>query len=258
MPELSANLSMLFTDLPFMLRFSAAAQAGFRLVEIQFPYAWNARDILSQLQEHDLELVLFNLPVGEWEAGDRGIAANWDRREEFLAGLDQAMEYADVLQPRAINLLAGASDETAVNDLALLQNIRIAAETLAEEGLTLLMEPINTVDVPGFALPTAFAALDVIAEIDAANIRLQLDLYHALTMNEDPLQILHEHTDMIGHIQIADVPGRHEPGTGEIDWDVFFATLEAVDYRGVVGLEYIPIDDTNASFSLLKNRGFLN
>ncbi len=258
MPVISANLSMLFTEVPFMQRFAAAAHAGFSAVEFQFPYAWNARDIRAQLQEHDLDLILFNLPAGNWDAGDRGIAANWDRREEFRAGIDQAMSYVDVLQPKAVNLLAGASEDTDENDLALLQNIRLAAEALGDEGVMLVIEPINTIDVPGFALPRAFAALDVISEIDATNVKLQLDVYHALKMDEDPMLLLQDHIEEIGHIQIADVPGRHQPGTGVVDWRVFFAALESLGYEGAVGLEYIPEGDTDSSFGLLKELGILN
>lgn len=258
MPQISANISMLFTELPFMQRFAAAARAGFRAVELQFPYEWNARDIRAQLQEHDLELVLFNLPAGDWQAGDRGLAANWQRRDEFRAGLETAMTYVDVLQPTAVNLLAGASEDIDENDLALLQNIRIAAEALQEEGVTLLVEPINTIDVPGFALPTAFAALDVISEIDATNVLLQLDVYHALRMGEDPVALLREHVDEIGHMQIADVPGRHQPGTGEVDWAVFFRAVEGYGYTGWIGLEYIPEGPTETSLNHLKQMGVLH
>lgn len=258
MPQLSINLSMLFTELPFMQRFAAARAAGFDAVEIQFPYSHAAKDIRAQLQEHDLELVLFNLPAGDWEAGDRGIGANWARRDEFRAGLDLAMEYVDILQPTFVNLLAGACDDIDENDLALLQNIRISAESLAEEGVTLLVEPVNTHDVPGFALPTSFAAIDVISEIEAPNIQLQLDVYHALRMDEDPVQIIRDHVEEIGHIQIADVPGRHQPGTGDVDWHLLFTVLDGAGYKGRVGLEYIPEGPTEDSFALLKELGLLN
>ena len=258
MPRISVNLSMLFTELPFMQRFSAARTAGFSAVEIQFPYPYSARDIKAQLEEHELELVLFNLPAGDWDAGDRGIGADWSRREEFRAGLDTALEYVDVLHPPVVNFLAGASEDSDENDLALLQNIRIAGEELAEEGVTMVVEPVNTIDVPNFALPTAFAALDIISEIDNENIKLQLDVYHALQMNEDPLEIIKEHVDQIGHIQIADVPGRHQPGTGMIDWKVFFTALESLGYEGAVGLEYIPEGPTAESFATLKNLGILD
>ena len=258
MTDLCPNLSMLYTELPFLERFGAAAHSGFSAVEFQFPYDYPAKVIRDQLLEHNLDLVMFNLPAGDWQAGDRGIAADWGRRFEFRDGLDRALEYVDVLHPRALNLLAGVSDETDENDLALLQNVRIAAEALAEEGLTLLVEPINTIDVPGFALPTAYAALDVIAEEDLTNVRLQLDVYHAIRMGEDPMDLLREHAEEIGHIQIADVPGRHQPGTGEIDWQLFFAALPVVGYEGAIGLEYIPEGPTASSFSLLKSLGAVN
>lgn len=258
MPQLSVNISMLFTELPFMQRFAAVRAAGFSAVEIQFPYAFPARDIRAQLEEHNLDLVLFNLPAGDWEAGDRGIAANWARRDEFRAGLDTAMEYVDELHPTVVNLLAGASDDIDENDLALLQHIRIAAEELGEEDVKLVVEPVNTFDVPNFALPTAFAALDVISEIENENIGLQLDVYHALRMDEDPIAIIRENIEQIGHIQIADVPGRNQPGTGDIDWRVFFDALEKLEYTGAVGLEYIPDGPTADSFSVLKELGLLN
>lgn len=258
MAQLSVNLSMLFTELPFIQRFAAARAAGFSAVEVQFPYNHSARDIRAQLEEHELELVLFNLPAGDWEAGDRGIGANWARREEFKEGLETALEFVDELRPRAVNLLAGASEDIDENDLALLQNIRISAEELAEEDVLLLVEPVNTIDVPDFALPTAFAALDVISEIENDNIALQLDIYHALQMDENPLELISEHLDQIGHIQIADVPGRHQPGTGDIDWKMFFDTLEKLEYQGAIGLEYIPDGRTEESFSKLKELGLLD
>lgn len=258
MPLISANLSVLFTEIPFMQRFAAAATSGFKAVEIQFPYAFNAKDIRAQLQEHALDLALFNLPAGDWDAGDRGIAAKWARRNEFRAGIDIALEYAEILKPRAINLLAGASEETDENDLALLQNIRLASEALSEEAITLVIEPVNTIDVPAFALPRAKAALDVIAELDIPNVKLQLDVYHALMMEEDPIELLKEHIEDIGHIQIADVPGRHQPGTGVVDWRVFFASLAVLGYEGAVGLEYIPEGSTESTFETLKELGVLN
>lgn len=258
MLQLSVNISMLFTEIPFMQRFAAVKAAGFSAVEIQFPYDHSARDIRAQLEEHELELVLFNLPAGDWDAGDRGIGANWARRDEFREGLETAMEFVDELRPNVVNLLAGASEDIDENDLALLQNIRISAEELAEEDVMLVVEPVNTFDVPDFALPTAFAALDVISEIENDNIRLQLDVYHALRMSEDPLEILKDHIEQIGHIQIADVPGRHQPGTGDVDWRAFFDALEKLEYEGAVGLEYIPDGPTEDSFTTLKELGLLN
>jgi hydroxypyruvate isomerase len=175
MPKLAANLTMLFTDVPFLDRFERAARAGFTAVEFQLPYDFPAADIAEQLTRHDLHLALFNLPAGDWAGGDRGIAANAARQEEFRAGVAQAIEYAQVLQPERINLLAGASEASPENDLALLQNIRYAAEELADYNFDLTIEPVNTFDVPDFAVPTARAAFDLIDEMELSNLSLQLD-----------------------------------------------------------------------------------
>ncbi|MCO5216423.1 MAG: TIM barrel protein [Thermomicrobiales bacterium] len=258
MLTLCPNLTLLYPELPFLDRFAAAAAAGFKAVEFQFPYDYKANELRDRLNAHDLDLIMFNLPAGDWAAGDRGLGSIWARRDEFARGLETALEYADILHPKAMNLLAGISEEADENDLALLQNSRIAAEALAEEGLTLLVEPINTRDMPGFALPTAFAALDMIAELDQPNVMLQLDVYHAITMGEDPLDLLREHADQIGHIQIADVPGRHHPGSGSLDWIVLFKALTASGYQGAVGLEYFPEGDTDSGFSLLKQLGVMD
>lgn len=258
MPTLCPNLTLLYPEQPFLDRFAAAAASGFKAVEFQFPYDYAVRDIRDRLDAYGLDVIMFNLPAGNWAAGDRGLGSIWARRDEFARGLELALEYADVLHPKAMNLLAGISEETDENDLALLQNSRIAAEELAEEGLTLLVEPINTRDMPGFALPTAYATLDMIAEIDQPNVMLQLDIYHAVTMGEDPLDLLREHAERIGHIQIADVPGRHQPGSGSLDWEVLFRALDATGYRGAVGLEYIPEGETDAGFSALKQLGVMH
>lgn len=258
MPTLCPNLTLLYPELPFLDRFAAAAASGFGAVEFQFPYDVPAHEIRNRLDTYGLDLVMFNLPAGDWAAGDRGLGSIWARRDEFARGLELALTYVDVLHPNAMNLLAGVSEETDENDLALLQNTRIAAEALAEEGLTLLVEPINTRDVPGFALPTAKAAVDVIAEIDQPNVKLQMDVYHAIRMKEDPFFLVSEHADLIGHIQIADTPRRHEPGTGSFPWSAFFRELAASGYQGAVGLEYIPEGDTDGGFSLLKQLGVMH
>lgn len=258
MSVLCPNLTLLYPELPFLDRFAAAAASGFGAVEFQFPYEVSADEIKSRLDTYGLDLVMFNLPAGNWAAGDRGLGSIWARRDEFARGLETALEYADVLHPNAMNLLAGISEETDENDLALLQNTRLAAEALAEEGLMLLIEPINTHDIPGFALPTAYAALDMIAEIDQPNVLLQLDVYHAITMDEDPLELLRDNVEQIGHIQIADVPGRHQPGTGSIDWSVFFRVLDTTEYQGAIGLEYIPEGETDGGFNLLKQLGVVH
>lgn len=257
MPKLAANLTMLFTEVPFLDRFAKAAEAGFTAVEFQFPYEYPAADIAERLTRHNLHLALFNLPAGDWAAGDRGIAAAPDRQDEFRAGVEKAIEYARVLHPEHINLLAGAAPESPESDLALLQNIRHAAEELADYRIAMTLEPVNTMDVPDFALPTSRAGLDLIDELELSNLSLQLDIYHALRMNEDPVAIIREHADQIGHIQIADVPGRHQPGTGGVDFYELFRVIDESGYEGWVALEYNPEGLTEEGFGLLRDMGLL-
>ncbi len=258
MPKLAANLTMLFTEVPFLERFGKAAEAGFTAVEFQLPYDFAAADIAEQLTRNNLQLVLFNLPAGDWAAGDRGIAAAPDRRDEFRPGVARAIEYARVLQPERINLLAGATPESPESDLALLQNIRYAAEELADHRFDMTIEPVNTMDVPDFALPTSRAALDLIDELELSNVSLQLDVYHALRMNEDPVALIREHADQIGHIQIADVPGRHQPGTGSVDFYELFRVIDESGYDGWVALEYNPEGPTEDGFGMLRDMGLLS
>jgi hydroxypyruvate isomerase len=257
MPKLAANLSMLFTEYPFLDRFDRAAEAGFTGVEFLFPYEEDAADIVERLERNTLALVLFNLPAGNWAAGDRGLAAVYDRQDEFRTGVAKAVEYAQVLHPPRINCLAGIAEESAENDLALLQNVRYAAEQLAAIDIDLTVEPVNTHDVPGFALPTTRAALDLIAELDQPNVGLQFDVYHALRMGEDPVETIRELGDEIAHIQIADVPGRHQPGTGNVDFEDLFRTIDESGYEGWVSLEYNPQGRTEDGFGLLKEMGLL-
>ena len=257
MPKIAANLSMLFTEYPFLERFDRAAAAGFDGVEFLFPYEEQASDIIDRLQENNLALVLFNLPAGDWAAGDRGIAAIYDRREEFRAGVAKAVEYATALRPPRLNCLAGKAEESAENDLALLQNVRYAAEQLAAIDVDLTVEPVNTHDVPGFALPTTRAALDLIAEVEQPNLGLQFDVYHSLRMGEDPIELIRELGADMAHIQIADVPGRHQPGTGRIDFEELFRTIDDSGYDGWVSLEYNPQGRTEDGFGLLRDMGLL-
>jgi hydroxypyruvate isomerase len=201
--------------------------------------------------------VLFNLPSGNWAAGDRGIAAIYDRQEEFRSGVAKAVEYATALRPPRINCLAGIAEETAENDLALLQNARYAAEQLAAIDVDLTIEPVNSLDVPGFAVPTTRAALDLIAELNQPNVGLQFDVYHALRMGEDPIELIRELGEDIAHIQIADVPGRHQPGTGKVDFVELFQTIDNSGYDGWVSLEYNPQGRTEDGFGLLKEMDLL-
>lgn len=244
MPRFCANLSLLFADLPFVDRFAAAAYAGFRAVECQFPYAVPAMELAQVLRTQDLRLELINLPAGNWEGGERGIAVLPDRVEEFRAGVGQALDYALALGVPRINCLAGIVPATLpaqeVTD-TLAGNLRHAASRLAQHGLELLVEPINTFDIPGFGLSRLEQALELLGQVGADNVRVQYDLYHATRMGDDVPAMLRQHLSRIGHIQIADVPGRHEPGTGNMAYRELFALLDALGYSGQVGCEYLPL-----------------
>lgn len=248
---------MLFTEYPFLERFERAAAAGFSAVEFQLPYQYDPQGIAEKLKQNDLELVLFNLPAGDWDAGDRGIAAIYARLAEFHEGVAKAIEFASVLHPERINCLAGIADATPENDLALLQNVRYAADELAEHKIGLTLEPVNTYDVQDFALPTTRAAIELIAELEHPNVGLQLDVYHAGMMGEDPFELISDLGKEIAHIQIADIPGRHQPGTGEMDFARLFETIDASGYQGWVALEYIPKGPTEDSFGLLREMALL-
>ena len=257
MPKIAANLALLFAEFPFLERFDRAAAAGFSAVEFQLPYEHEPQDIADRLSQNNLELVLFNLPAGDWGAGDRGIAAIYSRLAEFQEGVATALEYAEILHPPLLNCLAGIAAATPENDLALLQNVRYAAEQLEERGIRLTLEPVNTHDVENFALPTTRSVIELIAELEHPNVGLQLDVYHSLRMGEDPFALVAELGKEIAHIQIADVPGRHQPGTGEVDFRKLFDTIDASGYEGWVALEYIPEGRTEEGFGLLQEMGLL-
>lgn len=242
--RLSANLSFLFTELPFLDRFEAAARAGFRGVEFMFPYEFEAGDIAERLERHALELVLFNLPAGNWAAGERGIAAVPGREVEFRAGVGLAIDYASRLRVRRVNALAGLAPP-GLDDEAIAatfeSNLRDAAPRLAAAGIRLLVEPINSrVDMPGFWLDTADKAVSVMHRVGHPNLGLQFDAYHAEVMSGRPVELLDELLPCVGHVQIADHPGRHEPGTGRIDFPRIFELLDRRGYEGWVGCEYRP------------------
>ncbi|HYI24981.1 MAG TPA: TIM barrel protein [Thermomicrobiales bacterium] len=257
MPKLAANLTMLFTEYPPMERFQRAADAGFTGVEYLLPYGDPAEDVRARLDAANLFLVLMNLPAGDWAAGDRGIAAQPSRQVEFRRGVEKATEYARVLHPPKINCLAGriGPEHDAMDILA--QNVRHAASSLEILDIRLVVEPVNSFDVNGFALPTTQAALDLIAAVDHPNLGLQFDVYHSLRMGEDPFAFIRDHGRDIAHIQIADVPGRHQPGTGSIDFTALFHTIDQSGYEGWVSLEYVPEGPTESGFGLLREMGYL-
>jgi len=249
MPKFAANLSMLFTELPFLDRFEAAARADFTAVEFLFPYAWPAHDIKKRLDAHGLKLVLHNLPAGDWDAGERGIACHPDRIEEFRAGVAKAVAYATTLGVDQVNCLAGKAP-AGVSDALLrssfVNNLKYAAAELKGAGLKLLIEPINHFDIPGFYLNTTAQALAILDEVGADNAFVQYDIYHAQRMEGELAATMQKNLARIGHIQLADNPGRNEPGTGEINYPFLFAHLERVGYSGWIGCEYKPATTTEA------------
>jgi len=258
MPKIAANLTMLFTEYPLLERFERAAAAGFRGVELLFPYSEQPATVLDALERNNLELVLINLPAGDWAAGERGIAAQPARKDEFATGLKLAVDYASVLRPPRINCLAGKMGPEPNWRQALAENVELAAGTLEQIGVQLTIEPVNDFDVPDFALPTTKSVLDLIAEIDSPNVGLQFDIYHAIRMSEDPFAFIEQRGGEISHIQIADVPGRHQPGSGDIDFAKLFQMIDDSGYDGWVSLEYIPDGPTESGFDLIRELGLLS
>jgi len=258
MPRFAANLSMLFTEVPFLDRFERAAKAGFQAVEFMFPYANTAAEIRARLEANQLELVLHNLPAGNWDAGDRGIACLPDRVAEFRSGVMQAIEYATALGVPQLNCLAGkapASVAAEVIHRTFVDNLRFAAAALKKAGLRLLIEPLNTFDIPGFHLHGTQQALDILDEVGADNAFVQYDIYHMQRMEGELAATLQRCLPRIGHVQLADNPGRHEPGTGEINYAFLFGHLDRIGYRGWVGCEYKPATDTEAGLAWLRRVG---
>ena len=249
MPRFAANLSMLFTELPFLDRFEPAANAGFQAVEFLFPYAFSAAEIKQRLDANHLKLVLHNLPAGDWEAGERGIGCLPDRTDEFREGVAQAITYATALGVPQLNCLAGKAPigaDNAVLRQTFVANLKFAAAELKQAGLRLLIEPINSYDIPGFFLNRTAQALAILDDVGADNAFVQYDIYHAQRMEGELAATMQKHLARIGHIQLADNPGRNEPGTGEIHWPFLFAHLDRIGYRGWVGCEYKPASTTEA------------
>ena len=256
MPKFSANLSMLYTEHAFLDRFEPAAKAGFKAVEFLFPYAFSAAGIKAKLDGNNLQLVLHNLPAGDWDAGERGIACHPDRVEEFRTGVAQAITYAKALGVGQLNCLAGkapAGVSDAVLRKTFVDNLRYAAGELKKVSLKLLIEPINTFDIPGFYLSRTAQALDILDEVDAGNAFVQYDIYHAQRMEGELAATMQKHLARIGHIQLADNPGRNEPGTGEINYAFLFAHLDRIGYSGWIGCEYKPATNTEAGLGWLKH-----
>jgi hydroxypyruvate isomerase len=246
---------MLFTELPFMQRFEAAAKAGFEAVEYLFPYPFEKKELAAALRANGLQQVLHNLPAGDWDAGERGIACHPDRVIEFHKGIARAIEYAQALDVRQLNCLVGkapaAADKGALRR-TLVANLRFAAHALKDAGIKLLVEPINTYDIPGFFLSRTEQAIAVIDEVASDNLFLQYDIYHAQRMEGELAATLQRYLARIGHIQLADNPGRNEPGTGEINYPFLFRHLDALGWKGHIGCEYKPRTTTTEGLGWIK------
>ncbi|WP_336490435.1 hydroxypyruvate isomerase [Methylobacterium nigriterrae] len=254
MPRFAANLTMLFTEHDFLDRFGLAAAAGFRGVEFLFPYAYPKEVLAERLVRHALTQVLHNLPAGDWAAGERGIAVLPERQAEFRDGVGRAIEYARALDCPMVNCLAGIVPEgldRARAEAVFVGNLRYAAAELRKAGIRLLIEAVNTRDIPGFFLNTTRQALDIIGKTGSDNLFLQYDIYHMQVMEGDLARTMAENLGRIAHIQLADNPGRNEPGTGEISYPFLFDHLDRIGYAGWIGCEYKPRTTTEAGLGWL-------
>lgn len=247
MVKLAANLSMMFTEHGFLDRFAAAADAGFSAVEFLFPYDHPVEQIKDRLERHGLTLALFNLPPGDWGAGERGMAADPTKRAAFLQSVTLAIDYASILKPASLHVMSGHGRRDDPEAVATYRdNIALACTAVAPLGIDIVIEPINNRDMPGYFLNDFSWAAALIGELNHPNLKLQYDIYHRQILHGDVLKSLAALLPIIGHVQIAAVPDRHEPGTGELDDFHILQRLNALGYRGFVGLEYRPKGDTVA------------
>lgn len=253
MPKFAANLSMLFTELPFLERFEAAASEGFQAVEYLFPYEYSKSELRTRLRSAGLIQALFNLPPGDWDAGERGLAALPSREKEFQASVDLALEYAQALECSRLHVMAGNAPENQNTNETYLANVRYAAERAADVGISILLEPINRRDMPGYFLGSVAQALRVLDQVDRNNVHLQLDLYHAQITDGDITHLIQDALPRIAHVQIASVPERHEPDKGELFYPYVLAALDDAGYDGWVGCEYHPAGDTSEGLAWLQD-----
>jgi 2-dehydrotetronate isomerase len=255
MPRFAANLSMMFTEYDFLDRFAAAADAGFQAVEYLFPYEYPADELARRLEAAGLQQALFNLPPGNWTKAERGLAALAGREADFAQALDLAIAYAKPLKCPKLHAMAGILAPAADRALArrtYVANLRLAAARAAEAGITLLIEPINTRDIPGYFLNRPSEARRIIEEVGAPNLALQFDVYHCQIMVGDLATQIRDHADITGHIQIAGVPERHEPDVGEINYPYLFDVIDQTGYDGWIGCEYRPKGETADGLGWLK------
>lgn len=250
MPHFAANLTMMFNEWPFLDRFAAAADAGFTAVEFLFPYDHPPEAIARQLSQHGLQQVLFNIPPGDWEVGERGLAALPDRFEDLQKAVEKSLIYAKATGTKQLHLMAGIADRhDAKKAAAYRRSLSWAADRLHEVGLNLLIEPINNRNMPGYFLNDFDYAARLITDLARPNLKLQFDIYHRQIIHGDVAMALRQMMPLIGHIQTASVPERHEPDTGELNDNFLFNELDRLGYQGFVGCEYIPAGKTTDGLS---------
>ena len=255
MPKFCSNVSMMFAEVPFLDRFEAAAKAGFKGTEFQFPYAFDKDAIAEKVHGNNLTQVLFNTPAGDFAAGDRGMASDPNRIGEFQDGVGTAIEYAKVLGCKRVNVASGIMpkgvDEAAMFD-TLVANLKFAAAEFAKIGVLCLTEPINRFDIPGFFIDTFAKAVPVLDAVGSDNLKIEFDIYHTQRNTGELANTLKNGFDRIGHIQLADNPGRHEPGTGEINYPFMFSLIDDLGYDGWIGCEYAPLNGTLEGLGWMK------
>ena len=257
MPRFAANVSFLFNEVPFLERFAEAAHAGFRAIECTFPYEVSAREIAEQLKEHRLELALFNAPPGDWAAGERGTGCLPGREHDFAASFVTALRYAQTTRCTRVHAMAGlvpadADDaQRARARSTFIRNLRFACSEAHPLGITVLIEPLNPRDMPNYLLTRQDDAHAIRTEVGASNLKVQMDLYHAQIVEGDLSERIRHWLPQVGHIQIAGVPGRHEPDIGEINYAWIFKLLDELKYDGWIGCEYKPLESTAAGLTWL-------
>ena len=252
MPRFVANLSMMFNEVPFLDRFALAAKAGFKGVEFLFPYEHPAAEIAARLKDNGLQQVLFNAPAGDFAKGERGMAAIPGKQAAFRDSIKMALEYAATLACPRLHIMAGLKPEGVAHDTLTAvygANLAYAAEECAKVGVKPIIEPINHRDIPGFFLNTTDQAAAIIAAVGPEKLGMQFDLYHCQITEGDVVKRVEKHLPLIAHMQVADTPGRHEPGTGEVNWPFVFKTIDALGFRGWIGCEYRPAGETLAGLS---------
>jgi hydroxypyruvate isomerase len=252
MPRFAANLSMMFNEVPFLDRFALAAKAGFRGVEFLFPYEHPAAEIAARLKDNGLQQVLFNAPAGDFAKGERGMAAIPGKQAAFRESIKLALEYATTLACPRLHIMAGLKPEGVAHDTLTAvygANLAYAAEECAKLSVKPIIEPINHRDIPGFFLNTTDQAAAIIAAVGPEKLGMQFDLYHCQITEGDVVKRVEKHLPLIAHMQVADTPGRHEPGTGEVNWPFVFKTIDALGFRGWIGCEYRPAGETLAGLS---------